>query len=155
MSFNKQLEAAQGYYELGMLDEAREELNAIAPGRQSETPALYIRLLLALKEEQWEPALEISEKLCAREPGSCMGYIHAAYCLHELGDTQKARELLLNGPKSLKKEPVYYYNLGCYEVSLGKLEEAEELLRRSFEMDEKLLEVARKDPDLESLWHAF
>ena len=27
-------------------------------------------------------------------PGDAAGYIHAAYCLHELGQTDEAREML-------------------------------------------------------------
>ena len=82
------------------------------------------------------------------EPG---GFIHAAFCLHELGRTDEAVDILSRGPTALRSKPVFYYNMGCYHARLGDLERALKLLRQSFEMDGSLRSVARKDPDLDAL----
>jgi hypothetical protein len=37
----------------------------------------------------------------------------------------EAMELLQEGPPSLLREPVYFYNLGCYHAVLGTPEEAQ------------------------------
>lgn len=149
------MRSAQGYYELGMLAEAREELESIGAEHDDDPSVLQIRLLLLLKEKRWEEGLGVSRKLCEAEVGSSMGFIHAAYCLHEMGNTAEAKNLLLSGPSSLLREPVYFYNMGCYEVALGEMDKARRSLRQSFEMDRTLLDVAKKDPDLESLWNAL
>jgi hypothetical protein len=66
--------------------------------------------------------------------------------------------MLLKGPPALRREPIYYYNLGCYEALLGRTEDAQRNLETSFRMDETFREIARKDPDLRSLqellWHS-
>ena len=153
MSFENQVRSSQGYYELGMLAEAWEELEAIDAEHRDDPLVIQMRLLLLLKEARWEEALAGSEQLIETDGKCAMGYIHAAYCLHEMGQTSKARELLLSGPSSLLREAVYFYNLACYEIALGKKEEAESCLQQSFEMDGGLREVARKDEDLECLWN--
>ena len=71
--------------------------------------------------------------------------------LHEMDRTLEAVELLLDGPDSLQDEPIYHYNLGCYKAAIGALEDARKSLRRSFNLDERLVDVARKDPDLKLL----
>ena len=74
--------------------------------------------------------------------------MHGGFCLHQLGKTKAARKLLLTGPSILLEEPIYYYNMGCYEALLGNLEEARDHLKISFEMDTSFRELAKKDPDL-------
>jgi len=155
MSYHDQVRAAQGYYELGMQEEAWEELGAIDPLHEKDPPVLQMRLLLLLKEERWEEGLKGSEQLMELDGDGAMGYVHAAYCLHEMKRTGEAKKLLLNGPNSLLREAVYFYNLACYEVALGELEEAENCLRQSIEMDAKLRQVAKKDADLEVLWEVI
>jgi tetratricopeptide (TPR) repeat protein len=152
IDFEKQLRAAQGYYELGMLEEAWDEVLSIEPTHQDERSVLHVKLLLQLKSGQWDMALETSRCLCEIDPDDYMGYIHAAYCLHEMGKTLEARQLLMAGPRSLREKAVYYYNIGCYEVTLGRLEKGRRNLEQSFEIDRHLVAVARQDPDLADLW---
>ncbi len=152
MSFRDQVRTAQGYYELGMLEEAWEEIEAIDPLHESDPPVIQMRLLLLLKEERWVEALAESEQLTRVEPDGAMGFVHAAYCLHEMGRTADAKQRLLDGPSSLLREAVYFYNMACYEVALGGLKEAERFLRQSIEMDGNLRQVAKKDRDLKCFW---
>ena len=91
------------------------------------------------------------QKLRELEPKEPGGYIHAAYCLHELGQTQEALDLLARGPATLRTKPVYYYNVGCYLACLGENEKALQLLEQSFEMDGSLRDHARNDRDLDGL----
>ena len=41
--------------------------------------------------------------------------------MHEMGRTQQAKDVLLEGPPSLNREPTFHYNMACYERSLGNL----------------------------------
>ncbi len=134
-----------------MTRESVAELNAL-PARQQKRPeVLQLRLHHLIEKERWPSALRISQQLCRVAPSSGTGFLHAAYCLHQLGKTAQARKLLVRGPLALLKEPIYYYNLGCYDALLGDLHDAREHLLISFRMDAKLRELARKDPDLEIL----
>jgi len=146
------LQAAHGYHDLDMMEEAWHSLRSLTPAEREAAPALEIEVILWLKERNWTKGMEISQRLCESDPTACSGYIHQAYCLHELGQTAEARQTLLRGPKALREEAIYHYNMGCYQAQLGDLDDARRLLRRSFELDPKLSQTAKRDPDLAGLW---
>jgi predicted Zn-dependent protease len=102
-------------------------------------------------EQRWSEALAAAHQLCAATPDEPGGFIHAAYCLHEMNRTQEALNVLKNGPKSLRMKAVFFYNLGCYSARLGDIDEAMRHLQRSFEMKRDLRKLAERDPDLAGL----
>ncbi len=146
--------AASGYAELGMDRESIAELDAIEPRMQNRPEVLQLRLHHFMRHKRWTQALRVSQKLCRVAPDCCTGFLHAGFCLHQLGKTEQAKELLIRGPVALLKEPIYYYNMGCYEALLGNVHDAEENLRISFKMDSSFRALAKKDPDLKAL-HAL
>ena len=117
---------AQGYMELGLFEDARAELVALPKQAWERGDVLETWVLCQMGERRWEEALE-------------------------LGRTSEAMDLLKNGPKSLRTKSVYFYNLGCYCAKLGLVDEAKRLLEKSFEIDNGLRRVAKKDPDLAEL----
>lgn len=147
--------AAQGYVELGLYAEAQGELSLLPPDASVRPDVTELVILCRMGEHHWDQALGLARKLCMDEPTEPGGFIHAAYCLHELGRTEEALDLLTKGPDTLRAKPVYYYNLGCYHARLGHIDEALKLLEQSFEMDGALRSHARKDPDLAELRSAL
>jgi len=145
------LVAAQGYSELGLPELALDELARIPGEEQHEPVVVEARLSVLMQARRFREALPHSQELCRLQPEKTAGFIHAAFCLHEMGNTHGARELLLSGPAALKAEPTYHYNLACYEAALGNLDEARAHLDVSFAMDKKLRDHARTDPDLRSI----
>jgi len=149
------INAAQGYMELGMPDEALAELERVPSGERGSEDAVQLRVYILMRSQRWQQALAACEELRAARPGFPLAYIHGAFCLHELGRTAEAVALLNRGPESLQREPVYFYNLGCYHAVLGDPDEAKKCLRTSFGMDGKFREIARHDPDLSGLSGRF
>jgi tetratricopeptide (TPR) repeat protein len=145
---DRRITAAQGYLELGLHEDALAELQGLSAQASCQPEALEAFVLYHVHLQQWELGLGYAEALCIAEPKGAGGYIHTAYCLHELGRTAEAAQRLESGPAVLKKQAVYFYNLGCYYTRLGELPKAVRLLRRSFEMDGSLRKTARADPDL-------
>jgi tetratricopeptide (TPR) repeat protein len=143
--------AAQGYVELGLLDEAQEELAPLPQEVHDRVDVIEITLLCLMGRQRWAEALTLATKLCAQESAEPGGYIHAAFCLHELGRTTEAVDVLSRGPVTLSTKPVYYYNMGCYHARLGLHDKALAYLDRAFEMDGELRKHARKDRDLDCL----
>ncbi|MEI6536467.1 MAG: hypothetical protein WCN98_14060 [Verrucomicrobiaceae bacterium] len=140
--------AAQGYLELGMFGDAWRELHALPAKLLGRGDVLEILVLILMGETRWLEALELAKRLRAVAPSEPGGFIHEAYCLHELGRTSEALEILLQGPPALREKPVFYYNAGCYRARLGDVAGAMKMLRKSFEMDASLRRSARFDPDL-------
>ncbi len=151
VDFKRQFRAACGYAELGMTAESIAELNAIDDEFQHRPEVLQLRLHHLMRKKHWSRALSVSRRLCRAAPEASAGFLHAGFCLHQIGRTREAKELLLRGPTALLKEPIYYYNMGCYEVLLGNLKDARVHLQISFKMDSSFRDLAKRDPDLRPL----
>ncbi len=151
MNFEWQFRAACGYAELGMTRESVGELNAIDHDLQNRPEVLQLRLHHLMREKRWALALRVSQRLCRAAPDCSAGFLHAGFCLNELGKTAQAKALLLRGPVALLEEPIYFYNMGCYEALLGNVTDARHNLETSFKMDSTFRELAKKDPDLKSV----
>jgi predicted Zn-dependent protease len=147
--------AAQGYVELGMLEQAHAELDRLRAATQDKPEFLECRLFLYMQEKEWAKCVDVCQKLRHSAPLAATGYLQGAYCLHELGRTDEAREVLLTGPDELRAHSLFYYNLACYEAVLGEAEQARRHLRRAFEMEPDLRETAQEDRDLRSLRDAL
>jgi Putative Zn-dependent protease, contains TPR repeats len=151
MAIERTLLAAQGYIELEMPEEALHELDALPPEEQDLQEVLQVRLFILMRARNWQKAMLVCDRLRELLPNQTTGYIHGAFCLHELGRTGEARNMLLEGPAELLREATYYYNMGCYNAVLGNLEEAHRALEISFKMDGKFREIAKYDPDLKAV----
>ncbi len=151
VEFRRHFDAACGYAELGMERESLLELDAIHPAFQARPHVLQLRLHHYMKKRRWAPALRLSQQLCRVAPHCSAGFLHAGFCLHQLGRTAAARKLLIAGPKALLSEPIYFYNMGCYEALLGNVQNAKLHLQTSFKMDASFRALAKKDPDLKAL----
>jgi predicted Zn-dependent protease len=151
MNFEDKIRAAEGFAELGMYDDALAELDEVDPDLQDTVQTLRMRVEIVLRQRSWKSALRFSLRACQLYPSESWAFIHAAFCLHELGRTQEAKQTLLDGPDRLLDEPVYYYNLGCYDAVLGNLHQAKAYLRTSFRLDKSFRELAKSDPDLERI----
>ena len=149
---DKMLLPAEGYFELGMMAEALDELDTLPAALQEGAAVLQMRLCIHMHQKRWPQALQISRTLCRVQPEEAMGFIHAAFCLHELRRTAEAKAILLGGPAALLGEATYHYNLGCYDATLGNIEDAQGHLRVAFKLYKKFREFARTDADLKALW---
>lgn len=143
--------AAQGYCELGMYDDALGELDSLPEELTHHAAVMELRTVTLMQAKRWKQALTASRSLCRVAPDKTTGFIHAAFCLHELGRTGEARDILLSGPQLLHTEPTFHYNLACYECALGNLDLARLHLEKSIELDKKFKDFAKNDPDLAAL----
>jgi predicted Zn-dependent protease len=146
------LQAAVGYWELGMSTDALQELSAVTDAQQSHPDILHLRLSILMEQNQWLQALPCAELLCSLLPDQEDPYIKRAFILHEMHQTQAAKDCLLQGPSSLRDNALYYYNMACYECQLNHVQEAWLLLERAIQLDANYREIARTDTDLTPLW---
>jgi Flp pilus assembly protein TadD len=151
MSLVSVLRVALGWLELGLPEEALRELEALDPRDRMRKQALELKLVAQMKAGRWNAGADTGRLLCLREPKEPRFFIHAAYCLHETGDTEAARNWLMTGPSSLIEDPLFHYNIACYHAVLGERKRARSHLRRAFSMDASLRGRAREDEDLSAL----
>jgi len=149
--FQKLILAAEGYHELGLWREAWRELDCLSDAAQHRPLVLEMRILILINERKWREALALSRQLAEAAPQEEGGWVHSAYCLHELGRTREAIQALLSAPPSLREKAIFYYNFACYSCVLGQIDAAREALHRSIALDKRYRDFARSDSDLEPL----
>lgn len=142
------IRAAAGWLELGMPDDALEELAALTGEDRTERRVLELKLSAEMAKGDWPHASATALELCGQAADEPDFFMSAAYCLHEAGRTAEARKCLLKGPGVLNEFPVYHYNMACYLWTLGEKESAKAHLDTAIGMDESFLESARADRDL-------
>lgn len=142
------IRAATGWLELGMPDDALEELSALSGADRSQRRVLELKLSAEMAKGDWQQASTTALELCGQVADEADFFLSAAYCLHEAGSTAEARKCLLKGPGVLAEFPVYHYNMACYLWTLGEKEAARDHLDKAVAMDESFLESARTDRDL-------
>jgi len=149
------LEAAQGFLELRMPKEALKELEKLSSESQQEMEVLLLKSSAHMYLKQWKKAFTFGNQCCEAYPHDPRCFIQSAFCLHELKRTEEAKNRLLGGPPGIRNIPEFYYNLACYELALGEIDNAKRALSRAFRMDERgeyLRKAAGLDEDLKPLW---
>jgi hypothetical protein len=148
MGVIKTLQAASGWLELGIADEALIELESLPTEVRTQREALELKLSAQMFNQSWNSASDTARLLCLKAADEPEFFLRAAFCLHETGDTLAACNWLLRGPKTLFEMAVFHYNLACYLWTLGEGNRARSHLKQAITMDESFLEAARDDRDL-------
>ncbi len=142
------LRAASGWIELGMPDDALEELSNLEPEQRESAAARELALTALMAKGEWKAGADVAIALCQTHVDHADYFLSAAFCLHEIGATSEARKWLLKGPESMDQLPVYHYNMACYLWILGEKPSARGHLEQAIEMDSSFLESAKEDRDL-------
>lgn len=148
MGVTKTLQAAEGWIELGIPEEALYELESLPSSMRAKRNVLELKLTAQMHRKSWNSASDTARLLCLKAANEPEFFLSAAFCLHETGDTLAACNWLLRGPKSLFEMAVFHYNLACYLWTLGEGNRARSHLKQAITMDESFLEAAREDRDL-------
>lgn len=146
--FNRTLEAAVGYFELGMAEEALRELDTLEPADQSEEEVLELRLVLNQHLGRWAGAAEACAGLCAIKGADIDRFIGWGCCLYELGRIAECRDALLKAPACARDHGLWNFHIACYEAILGNKDEARRLILRSIELDPALRSMALRNENL-------
>lgn len=151
-----QLSAALGWMELGNPREALHELEQIPPDYRDLPSVLELRWMLYSCEADWDNALTTARDLMRAAPEAPESWLHHAYSLRRAGggSLEAAWAALEPAMQKFPKDPTIPYNLACYACQLGRVNVAQDLLRRCFQTGRKkhLKEMALSDLDLKPLW---
>jgi hypothetical protein len=148
MGVTKTLQAATGWLELGIADEALNELESLPMDVRTQREVLEVQLAAQMASQAWNSAADTAHLLCLKATDEPDFFLHAAFCLHETGDTLAACNWLLRGPKTLFDMAIFHYNLACYLWTLGETKRARSHLQQAITMDASFRETARHDRDL-------
>lgn len=145
--------AAEGWFELGRLDESLNELRQLSPAGRQHPEVLELHWRILAQQREWTEALEVALRMTETSPEQAGGWIHQSFTLHELRRTREAWTILLPVAPRFPEESIIPYNLACYACQLGELQAARDWLQRAVRMRPKneIKSMALHDPDLAPL----
>src|SRR5215475_16101296 len=147
--------AAVGYVELGMFQEANDQLENIDPFNRAAPEVLAVRIAVYQGLKKWELMREVSKRLAKFQPNDIQWTVSLAYATRRADSIQGAKEILLNAESRFPKEASIKYNLACYCCQLGEIENAKDHLKKAFEIDATRRLQALGDEDLKPLWDSL
>jgi lipopolysaccharide biosynthesis regulator YciM len=106
--------AAVGYVELGMFQEANDQLENVDPFNRVAPEVLAVRLAIYQGLKKWELMQQIANRLAEFQPDDIPWTISLAYATRRADSIQAAKEILLNAEPKFPKEAIIKYNLACY-----------------------------------------
>ena len=144
----RRLLAASGFSELGLYQEAIEELESLPFELKETTVVLASWLELYQHWHKWAEALSIAQRLTELEPNEPNWAIALAYATRRARGLTLAREVLQEASGKFENCAAIHFNLACYAAQLGELDEAHLCLTRAIELDRAFATLAKTDPDL-------
>jgi tetratricopeptide (TPR) repeat protein len=144
--------AAVGYVELGMFQDANDQLENIDPFNRAAPEVLAVRIAVYHGLKKWELMQEVAKRLTEFQPNDIQWTISLAYATRRGNSIQVAKDILLNAESKFPKEAIIKYNLACYCCQLGEIENAKNYLKKVFEIDSTWRLQALDDEDLRPLW---
>lgn len=149
--FDRRVQAAQGYLELGLPQEAHEEIESIEPRMRALTAVLALRVAIFQTLGQWKQLAAVAGELCARQPGEPQWPLSLAYATRREHSLPAALAVLTEAVGRFPGEAVIHFNLACYEAQLGRLDLARRRLAEAIRLEPACRAMAAADPDLAPL----
>src|SRR5215472_15112329 len=140
--------AAIAYVELGMFQEANEQLENIDPFNRAAPEVLAVRIAIYHGLKKWALMQEIAKRLTEFQPDDIQWTISLAYATRRTDSIQAAKEILLNAEPKFPKEAIIKYNLACYSCQTEDIEAAKNYLKKAFEINSSWRLNALNDEDL-------
>ena len=148
-------QAAVGYVELGMFQEANDELENIDPFNRAAPEVLAVRLAIYRGLKKWELMQQIAKRLKEFQPDNVQWTISLAYATRRAYSIDVAMEILIDAEAKFPREAAIPYNLACYYCQLGEMKTRQTLSKKAFEIDLDWRMAALEDEDLRPLWDSL
>jgi len=143
--------AASGFSELGLFQEAVEELEGLPAELKETRGVLAVWLELYQGWRKWAEAAAVAMRLVEAEPEESNWPVALAYATRRSSGLASARDILISASLKFPNCATIQFNLACYDAQLGHLSEARKRLRQAIQIDKDFADLARNDPDLEPI----
>ena len=154
-AIDRTLQAAIGYLELGMILEANDEIENLAPEIKTSSPVLGVRLEIYRTAEKWELMEVVARELWKRHKDQALFWNHLAFAVRRSTSLESASAILSEALVKFPEDSLTLFNMGCYDCQLGDLESAKARVGEAIKINPDWKIQALDDPDLEPLWDSW
>ena len=148
------LRPAQGFFNLGMFEAARANLDDLEASAKAHPETLMFRLEILLALDKPYQAAALGADYCRDWPAHGEFFLKTAEALMKLPEYDEALLLLRSAPESLHREAEYHYRVASCACRAGRFEEAKAALSKCY-WDFTIQQLVLMDPAFESLWRAL
>jgi tetratricopeptide (TPR) repeat protein len=153
--FQRHITVASGYLELGLLDDAANELEGIEFDLKTLPEVIGLRVEIFRAARRWDAMAMMATQMVRMLPADPKPWLALAFATRRADSLQAARSVLLEAEQRHPEVPVIKFNLACYDCQLGDLASAKLRLSEALQRDKSLRLAALEDADLEPLWAAL
>ncbi|MEX1049776.1 MAG: hypothetical protein WED15_09620 [Akkermansiaceae bacterium] len=146
------IESAMGYYELGLFDDAHNELENLSRKLYGSKAILTLRASIYAEANWWDRLFEVARVLVNRWPGECDHWILLGCASRRCQSITDSNDVLLEALIFHEFEPLIYFYLACNSASSGDVASARHQLTNALLLDPGIGTIAMEDADLAPVW---
>jgi Tfp pilus assembly protein PilF len=143
------LQPAMGYLQLGMLEEANDEIEALPQEAKTDKVVLGIQVLIYQGLGAWPLMSGVSGFLAHEWPEESDHWIWFAYATRRCRSIAEAELILKNAVRLHPSVSMIHFNLACYAALLGNLDSARENLAAAISLNPESRSHALTESDLQ------
>jgi hypothetical protein len=151
MKRTEHLTTAEGFLELGMVDEARTELDEIEPLERAHPSVIAMRLRILERMARFETGVEIARGAARLHPEDLDIRLLGAAHIRQTTGAEESLRFLQASSETFRGHVGYWFAIACLHCQLGDLDRTAECTRRAVELDRSFQMRVLDHPDLEPL----
>ena len=151
-TITQHLTAAEGYLELGMLDEAAAEIEEIDYSLRLAREVLTMRARIYHAAGAWRHLETVAVHLVREWPQDARHWVWLAAAMRKGGDPAGARVTLLRAFPEQRRSAAIHAEIARCHCAVGELRRARQRLGLAIALDRGIRLALLDDPDLASVW---
>jgi lipopolysaccharide biosynthesis regulator YciM len=153
MRWKRHLLASNGYFELGMFDDAAQAIEQIEPENKRRREVLHTAVMVYQGARHWKKAVASAADLVKAEPTNSTNWITLANAVSHVGSVNEAETVLLKARMWHPRNSLILFKLACCASVTERFEEAKVLLNDAIDFNKNVRQLALKEEDLRPLWN--
>lgn len=153
ISTSRRVQYAMGYIALGLIDQASDELEAVAFEDRFAPEVMAARLDLHTAAGHWDIVANFARRLLDLDKSDTCAWVALGCAVRRLESIEAARDLLASIADAEGATcATIQYNLACYLCLTGDIDGAKSRLAKACALNARFKEAGLDDPDLQRLW---
>lgn len=152
--FRKICDTAEGYIDLGLVDEALNILEDLPTQAKISTEVIILHMTILVKSGQQLKASYLGENLCFGDPDNAGLMLEVGQLKHDAGEFTDALKWLMSVECKCRDSAHFHLLRAKCHASLGDLEACALALREAHRIDPDLRMQSLSDPSFEAIYGA-